>query len=192
MLPCSRAAKRRGFRAASWNAGCLQVWCLQRRHRYRNATLDKPQTASRSLSPNFVSCVASCVLQSKLRWHQFINTVDFVIRDTVHNASRPCLRIDVVEFSGLDQCVSNGRKLTAALRPHEEIVLSAQCNRAHCAFGCVVIQFDEAVIEVFTRYRFAQDNQNISIDPKMTDAAYGTNHGAVASPADLPCCRFYS
>ena len=56
--------------------------------------------------------------------------------------------IDGVEFGRFDQGVGDGGSLAACLGTDEEIVLPPQGNGAHAAFGGVVIEFQDAVVEV--------------------------------------------
>ena len=58
------------------------------------------------------------------------------------------MRIDGVELGRFDQGVGDGRGFAASLGTDEEIVLPPKGYGAHAAFGGVVVQFQDAVVEV--------------------------------------------
>jgi hypothetical protein len=74
-----------------------------------------------------------------------------VVCDACQDIGKPCLRIDAIQFGGFDQGVGDGDGFATGLRSDEEVVLSAQCEGAHSAFGGVVVDLKDAVIEVGTQ-----------------------------------------
>jgi hypothetical protein len=70
------------------------------------------------------------------------------IRVTKVQPPRPGVRIDGVELGCFDQGVGDGGGLAAYVGADEEVVLAAEGDGAHGAFGCVVIELKDAVVEV--------------------------------------------
>lgn len=60
----------------------------------------------------------------------------------------PSLRVDVVELGRLNEGVGDGRRFAARLGADEEVVLPTESNGAHAPLGRVVIQLEDAVLEV--------------------------------------------
>ena len=56
--------------------------------------------------------------------------------------------IDGVELGRFDQGVGDGGGLAARLGADEQIVLAAEGYGAHAAFGGVVVEFEDAVVEI--------------------------------------------
>ncbi len=56
--------------------------------------------------------------------------------------------------------IGDGGGFTASFRAHEEIILTAQSHRPDCAFGGVIVQLQEAVIQIGPR--LGQTGQRIS------------------------------
>ena len=81
-------------------------------------------------------------------WQQIVDPVDLVVWNAGEGVGEPGLGIDAIEFCGLDQGVGDGGGFAAGLRTDEEGVLAAQSDGPHCAFGGVVVEFQDAVIEV--------------------------------------------
>jgi hypothetical protein len=93
---------------------------------------------------------------------QLFELSNIVIVDAGEDVGEPCLRVDVVEPCGLDQCVHHGGTLAAAVGTGEEPRLAAQRNLAailpisgrmsssiiagtHCTAGaCVVFRASDA------------------------------------------------
>jgi len=70
-----------------------------------------------------------------------------MILDAFQDPSEPRFRINAVEFAGLNQSIGDGGGFTARFRAHEEIILTAQRHRPDGAFGGVIVQLQEAVIQ---------------------------------------------
>jgi hypothetical protein len=77
------------------------------------------------------------------------------------------LRINAVQFGGFDEGVGNRRRVATAFGAHEEIILSADGDAAHGAFGDVVIELQLAVIEIGAQ----------SLDPREGIADGGGERG---------------
>lgn len=60
----------------------------------------------------------------------------------------PDVWINGVELCRFDQGVGDGSGLAARLGADEEVVLPPEGDGAHAAFGCIVVQFEDALIEV--------------------------------------------
>ena len=73
---------------------------------------------------------------------------DLVVGDSGEGISEPCLGIDAVELGGFDQGVGDGCGASAGERTDEEVVLSADGDGSHRTFGRVVVEFQDAVIEI--------------------------------------------
>ena len=58
--------------------------------------------------------------------------------------------IDAVELGGLNQGIDDGGGFAATLGPYEHVVFVAYGDAAHGPFGCVVVQFQKAVIQIAT------------------------------------------
>lgn len=56
--------------------------------------------------------------------------------------------IDGVELGGFDQGLGDGGGLAACLGADEEIILAAEGDGPYAAFGGVVVQFQDGVVEV--------------------------------------------
>ena len=55
---------------------------------------------------------------------QLVQPGDLVISNAGEDVGEPALRIDAVEFGGLNEGVGDGHGLAAAFGAHEEVVLS--------------------------------------------------------------------
>ena len=86
--------------------------------------------------------------RSAVPGQQLVNAVDLVVGDAFEDLGEPGLGVDIVEPGGLDQGVGDGGGLAATRRAHEEIVLPAQGDRPHRAFGRVVVDLEEAVLDI--------------------------------------------
>jgi hypothetical protein len=79
---------------------------------------------------------------------QFINPVDLVVCDAAEGIAEPCLWVDAVEFGGRNQCVDDGGGFAAPLRSNEHVVFATNSDAAYGAFGCVVVELKEPVIQI--------------------------------------------
>ena len=77
----------------------------------------------------------------------------------------PGLRIDAVQFGGFDQGVGDGCGFFAGLRAAEEVVLAAQSDGAHRAFGGVVVDLEDAVIEIASPHNLGGIARSPAVDP---------------------------
>jgi len=57
------------------------------------------------------------------------------------------LRLDVIEFTGLDQRGDDAPVFTAGVVASEESVFSVQCNRSDCPLDGVAVHLDAAIVE---------------------------------------------
>jgi len=57
-------------------------------------------------------------------WEQFINLVGFMVGDPVEGVGKPCLRVDAVQFGGLNQGIDDGGGLVLMQEPSTP---SAEC-----------------------------------------------------------------
>ena len=71
-----------------------------------------------------------------------------MVWDAGEGVGEPGLGIDAIELGGFDQGVGDGCGFAAGLRSDEQVVLAAQGDRPHGALGGVVVEFQDAVIEV--------------------------------------------
>lgn len=71
-----------------------------------------------------------------------------MVGDIGENTAQPGLGIDVVEFGCLDQGVGDGGGFAAALRTGEQPIFTADGDAPHAALGGVVVDLQEAVIEI--------------------------------------------
>jgi len=81
-------------------------------------------------------------------WHEFIDAVDLVNGDTGERVSESGLGIDTVELGGFDEGVGDRRRLSAALGALKEVVLPADRHTAYGSIGGVVVELQDAVIEL--------------------------------------------
>ena len=58
------------------------------------------------------------------------------------------MRIDAIELGGLDQRVGDGGRFTASFGTGEELVLALDRNAAHGVFCTIVVQFEDAVVDI--------------------------------------------
>src|SRR5690606_15816329 len=100
-----------------------------------------------SVSGMFVT-VRSDRLCCGFPWQQIIDAVDLVVRDAGEGIGEPRLRVDAVELCGFDQGVGDGRGAATGEGSYEEIVFSAYGDGPHRTFGRVVIEFQDAVVEI--------------------------------------------
>lgn len=92
-----------------------------------------------------------CPLPVPAPGQQVIDLGDFVVRDAGEGVGEPSLRIDGVQLGGLDQGVGDGGGAAARLRVDEEVIVPPEGDGAHAAFGGVVVQLKNAVVEVGTQ-----------------------------------------
>jgi hypothetical protein len=71
-----------------------------------------------------------------------------VVGDAAEGVGEPCLRVDAVQLGGLYQGIDDGGGFAATLGPHEHVVFATNGDAAHGAFGCVVVQLKEPVIQI--------------------------------------------
>ena len=76
---------------------------------------------------------------------------DIVVRDAADGGGKPCERICGVALGRFDQGVGDGRGFAAYLGADEGVVLSPEGDGAHAAFGRVVVEFKDAVVEVWAQ-----------------------------------------
>jgi hypothetical protein len=70
-----------------------------------------------------------------------------MIRQSGEHVHEPSLRIDIVEFGGLDQRVDGGGAMAAFVRACEGPVLSSDRDAAHGPLGRVVGHAEAAIVE---------------------------------------------
>ena len=82
---------------------------------------------------------------------QVIDFGDLVVWDAGEGVGEPGVGIDGVELGRFDQGVGDGGRLAACFGSDEEVVLPPQGDSTHAAFGRVVIQLKNAVVEVWAQ-----------------------------------------
>lgn len=65
-------------------------------------------------------------------WEEFVDPINFVVGDAAEDVCQPGLGVNAIEFGGLDQGIGDGRRLAAA-------------------FGDVIVDLEEAVVEIMRR-----------------------------------------
>lgn len=70
-----------------------------------------------------------------------------VVRNAGNNIGEPCLRIDIVELCGLDQCVDDGGALATTIGAAEQPRFAAERDAAESALARAVGEADAAVVE---------------------------------------------
>ena len=78
-----------------------------------------------------------------------------MVSDPGKDIRQPCLRIDAVQLGGFDQGIGDRGCLPAAFRTDKQVIFTPEGHTAHRSFGCVVVQFQNAVIEVVAHLRHA-------------------------------------
>ena len=56
-------------------------------------------------------------------------------------------RINAIHLAGLDERSNDGPVFTTPIRSCKKMILPAKCNRAHCAFDNIGIDFNATVIK---------------------------------------------
>lgn len=87
---------------------------------------------------------------------QIVDAVDLVLGDTGEDVGQQSERIDAVELGRFDQGEGDRRGSTAALGTCEEPVLAADGNPAHGPLGRILVEFEDAVIEVGPQPRYSR------------------------------------
>src|SRR5208283_3488 len=77
---------------------------------------------------------------------QVRDAVHGVIGDARQDLAQVRFRIESVEFRRADQTVDGGGALAARVGAGEQVVLPAQRDHAQRSFGCVVVDFQAAVV----------------------------------------------
>jgi hypothetical protein len=84
-----------------------------------------------------------CVLKQ-----HFIDVVDLVVRNAGEGVGEPSLWIDAIQFGGFDQVVGDASGFASGLRSDEQVVFAAQSDRSHGTFGGIIVDLQDAMIEV--------------------------------------------
>ena len=79
---------------------------------------------------------------------EVIDAGDLVVRNAGEGIGEPRLRIDTVELVGLDEGIGDGRGAAAGERSYEEVILPAQGDGSHGTLGRIVVELEDAVVEV--------------------------------------------
>ena len=79
---------------------------------------------------------------------QLHDAIDRMLGDTLENIAQVGFRIELIELGRTDERVDNGRALTAAVSTGEEIIFSAESNRAKRAFRGIVVDLDSSIIAI--------------------------------------------
>ena len=78
---------------------------------------------------------------------QFVDPLGRMIGQSGEDAGEPGLRVDIVEFAGLDQGMDGGGAAASGVGAGELPVLAPDGHAAQAAFGGIVGQADAAVVE---------------------------------------------
>ncbi len=79
---------------------------------------------------------------------EFVGLCVGVIGYVADDIAKPRLWIDVVQASGLDERIDDSGAAAAFIRAGEQIVLSSEGQRPHCAIGGVVSHFEAPITDV--------------------------------------------
>jgi len=82
-------------------------------------------------------------------WQEIIDAGDLVVWKAGKRVGEPGLRIDAIQLGGLDQGIGDGGGTASSLRADEQIILPPDCDPPHRAFRSVVIQLQNAVVEIW-------------------------------------------
>jgi hypothetical protein len=82
---------------------------------------------------------------------QVVDLIDLVIRDAGEGVGQPSMQIYGTEIGRFGQDVGEGCGLPTCFGTDEEVIFAAEGDGAHAAFGGVVVEFDDAVVEVGTQ-----------------------------------------
>lgn len=78
----------------------------------------------------------------------FVDKGDLVIRDASKHIGQPGLRIDAVQLRCINEGLGDGGRAATAFRSGEQSVLVLGSDAAHGPFGGIVIQLQNAVVEI--------------------------------------------
>ena len=71
-----------------------------------------------------------------------------MVGDTAEDIGEPGLRIDAVEFSCFNQCVSNGGGFASLIRAHEQIILSPEGYAPHATLSGIIVDAQTAIFQI--------------------------------------------
>ena len=109
--------------------------------------------------------------------HELAEASDFVVGDAGEDVGEPGLGIDTVELGGFDQGIGDGGRLSAPFGTHEQVVFVPEGDGPHDAFGGVVVELQNAVVEIAAQPLHPRDG--------VADGAGERGFGGYASELDL-------
>src|ERR1700729_2219808 len=87
-------------------------------------------------------------LRGQVPGQEFLDTVDRVIGDALQDMAKIEFGVEIVELSRAEQAVNGRRAFAAGIGSGKEIILASQSDHTQCPFGCRVVYFDCAIVEV--------------------------------------------
>ena len=90
-----------------------------------------PQTAEGALNVSVRSSRVLIISLVPYPWHEFIDAIDLVIRQSLRDPGEPCFGVDVVHPGGLDERAVDGGFFFTADGSHEQVVFAAKRDRLH-------------------------------------------------------------
>src|SRR3954463_2924361 len=107
-----------------------------------------PCTVSGASAPSRLALDGSGCLGGPAPGQQFAEaSVGPVVDEPGQHIGQVSMRIDAVQFAGLDQRGEHGPVFCSFIRTGEECVFSVESNRAHAALDGIGVDLDAAVVE---------------------------------------------